>query len=168
MARRDQRASHWHTGEAYVGIVLDLYSPMVVALAISAVNDRHLTIRALDIPLECRRPEVGLVIIRTRARTTRAKTTPAVIAAHGILAAWAVAAAAATTPRWRLLLLEPQGEVGERSTATDVKAEVCDYIELFCNRRRHSAPSHEPAAFASSGGPQRPAKPEATSHNEPL
>ena len=35
-------------GKAYLAVVLDLYSRFAVGWAVSAVNDRHLTIRALD------------------------------------------------------------------------------------------------------------------------
>jgi putative transposase len=48
-------------GKAYLAVVLDLFSRFVVGWAISAVNDRHLTIKALDMALKRRCPLVGLL-----------------------------------------------------------------------------------------------------------
>jgi putative transposase len=45
----------------YLAAVLDLFSRFIVGWAISVVNDRHLTIRALDMALKRRRPAVGLL-----------------------------------------------------------------------------------------------------------
>lgn len=47
-------------GKAYLAVILDLYARFVVGWAVSAVNDRHLTIRALDMALKRRCPEAGL------------------------------------------------------------------------------------------------------------
>jgi len=41
---------------------LDLFSRFIVEWAVSAVNDRHLTIKALEMALKCRCPEVGLLL----------------------------------------------------------------------------------------------------------
>jgi len=48
-------------GRIYLAAILDLYSRFVVGWAISAVNDRHLTIRALDMALRRRCPAAGLL-----------------------------------------------------------------------------------------------------------
>lgn len=48
-------------GKLYLAAVLDLYSRFVVGWALSAVNDRNLTIRALDMALRRRCPETGLL-----------------------------------------------------------------------------------------------------------
>ncbi len=63
-------------GRLYLAIVLDLFSRFVVGWALSAVNDRHLAIKALDMALRRRCPEVGPLHhtdqgSRTPARTTR-------------------------------------------------------------------------------------------------
>ena len=36
------------SGKLYLAVILDLYSRFVVGWAISAINDRHLAIRALE------------------------------------------------------------------------------------------------------------------------
>ena len=69
------------SGKLYLAAILDLYSRFIVGWAISAVNDRHLTIRALEMALKRRCPERGSSIIPIRgvptpARTTRTSSTP--------------------------------------------------------------------------------------------
>jgi transposase InsO family protein len=49
------------TAKLYLAAILDLYSRFVVGWALSAVNDRHLTLRALDVALKRRCPEAGLL-----------------------------------------------------------------------------------------------------------
>jgi len=49
------------SGKLYLAAVLDLYSRFIVGWAVSAVNDRHLTIKALEVALRRRCPEAGLL-----------------------------------------------------------------------------------------------------------
>ena len=49
------------SGKLYLAAILDLFSRFVVGWAISAVNDRHLTIQALEMALKRRGPETGLL-----------------------------------------------------------------------------------------------------------
>ena len=42
-------------------MILDLFSRFVVGWALSAVNDRHLTIKALELALKRRCPDFGLL-----------------------------------------------------------------------------------------------------------
>jgi transposase InsO family protein len=49
------------SAKLYLAAILDLYSRFVVGWAVSAVNDRHLTLRALDMALKRRCPEAGLL-----------------------------------------------------------------------------------------------------------
>ena len=49
------------SGKLYLAVLLDLFSRYVAGWAISAVNDRHLTIRALDMALRRRCPGAGLL-----------------------------------------------------------------------------------------------------------
>jgi putative transposase len=45
----------------FVAAILDLYSRYVVGWALSAVNDRHLTIKALEMAIKRRCPAAGLL-----------------------------------------------------------------------------------------------------------
>jgi putative transposase len=58
-------------GKAYLAVVLDLYSRFVVGWAVSAVNNRHLTVKALDMALKRRCPDVGLLHHSDRGSTLR-------------------------------------------------------------------------------------------------
>ena len=49
------------SGKLYLAAILDLYSRFVVGWALSAVNDRHLAIKALEMAIKRRCPEVGLL-----------------------------------------------------------------------------------------------------------
>ncbi len=49
------------SGKLYLAVILDLFSRFVVGWAVSAVNDRHLTIKALEMALKRRCPEIGLL-----------------------------------------------------------------------------------------------------------
>lgn len=47
------------SAKLYLAAILDLHSRFVVGWALSAVNDRHLTLRALDMARQRRCPEAG-------------------------------------------------------------------------------------------------------------
>jgi transposase InsO family protein len=49
------------SGKLYLAAILDLFSRFIVGGAVSAVNDRHLTLKALDMALKRRCPETGLL-----------------------------------------------------------------------------------------------------------
>ena len=49
------------SGKLYLAVILDLVSRFVVGWALSAVNDRHLTIKALEMALKRRCPDFGLL-----------------------------------------------------------------------------------------------------------
>ena len=49
------------SGKLYLAAVLDLFSRFIVGWAVSAVNDRHVTIKALEMALKRRCPDIGLL-----------------------------------------------------------------------------------------------------------
>ena len=62
------------SGKLYLAVVLDLFSRFAVGWAVSAVNDRHLTIKALEMALETTVPgESACCTTPTRAARTRAR-----------------------------------------------------------------------------------------------
>jgi transposase InsO family protein len=65
------------SGTLYLAAILDLYSRFVVGWAVSAVNDRHLTLRALDQALRRADRPLASCTTRTRAARTPAPTTSA-------------------------------------------------------------------------------------------
>ena len=63
------------TGKLYFAAILDLFSRFIVGWAVSVVNDRHLTIKALQMALKRRCPDAGLLHHSDRAVLMRARTT---------------------------------------------------------------------------------------------
>lgn len=49
------------SGKLYLAAILDLYSRFLVGWAVSAINDRHLVMRALNMALKRRHPAPGLL-----------------------------------------------------------------------------------------------------------
>ena len=49
------------SGKLYLAAILDLYSRFLVGWAVSAINDRHLVIKALQMALQRRTPAAGLL-----------------------------------------------------------------------------------------------------------
>jgi len=62
-------------GKFYLAAIIDLFSRFCVGWAVSAVNDRHLTMRALEAAIRRRCPSAGSCITATKARRTRPRTT---------------------------------------------------------------------------------------------
>ena len=55
--RHDRVRDRQGSGKLYLAAILDLFSRFVVGWAVSAVNDRHLTIKALEMALKRRCPD---------------------------------------------------------------------------------------------------------------
>jgi putative transposase len=72
------------SGKAYLAVVLDLFSRFVVGWAVSAVNDRHLTLKALVMAVKRGGPEVGLLHHCDQGSTYASEDDQAVLEAHGI------------------------------------------------------------------------------------
>ena len=62
-------------GKLFLAVILDLFSKFVVGWALSPVNDRHLTIEALEMAIKRRCPGSGCSTTRTRGPPTPARTT---------------------------------------------------------------------------------------------
>src|SRR5205814_9221663 len=72
------------SGKLYLAAVLDLYSRFIVGWALSAVNDRHLTIKALEMALKRRCPEAGLLHHSDQGCTYASEDYQAILAASGL------------------------------------------------------------------------------------
>ena len=71
-------------GKLYLAAILDLFSRFIVGWAVSAVNDRHLTIKALEMALKRRCPEAGLLHHSDQGCTYASEDYRAVLDAKGI------------------------------------------------------------------------------------
>jgi putative transposase len=72
------------SGKLYLAAILDLYSRFIVGWAVSAVNDRHLTIKALEMALKRRCPDAGLLHHSDQGCTYASEDYQTILDAHGI------------------------------------------------------------------------------------
>ena len=137
-------------GKAYLAVVLDLFSRFVVGWAVSAVNDRHLTIKALDMAVKRRGPEVGLLHHSDQGSTYASEDYQAVLEIHGITCSMSRRGNCYDNAVMEAFFSTVKNEVGEwYESHGAAKGQLFDYIEVFYNqRRRHSSAGRmSPAAF---------------------
>jgi transposase InsO family protein len=137
-------------GKLYLAVILDLFSKFVVGWALSPVNDRHLTIAALDMAIKRRCPGVGLVHHSDQGCTYASEDYQKILDARGITCSMSRRGNPydnAVMESWNSTF---KFECGERFLTHDVaKDETFDYIEVFYNQeRRHSVIGYiSPAEF---------------------
>jgi transposase InsO family protein len=137
-------------GKAYLAVILDLYSRFVVGWAISAVNDRHLTIKALEMALKRRGPGLGLLHHSDQGSTYASEDYQDLLIAYGITCSMSRRGNCYDNAVMEAFFSTVKSEIGEWfASHGDAKAELFDYIEVFYNqRRRHSAAGRmSPAAY---------------------
>lgn len=124
----------------YLAAVLDLFSRFIVGWAVSAVNDRHLTIKALEMALKRRRPPIGLLHHSDQGCTYASEDYQDVLAAHGITGSMSRRGNCYDNAVMESFFSTVKSELGEHfESHADAKTELFDYIEVFYNqRRRHS------------------------------
>jgi putative transposase len=129
------------SGVFYLAAIVDLYARLVVGWAMSAVNDRHLTIAALDQALRRRCPDAGLLHHSDRGSTYTSEDYRKVLEQHGIVCSMSRTGNCydnAAMESWFSTLKFELGETFE--SIRRGKEQAFDYIEVFYNqRRRHSS-----------------------------
>lgn len=138
------------SGKLYLAAMLDLCSRFVVGWALSAVNDRHLTMRALDMAIKRRCPDVGLLHHSDQGCTYASEDYQAALEARGIVCSMSRRGNCYDNAVMESFFSTVKHEVGERFASHGLaKMELFDYIEVFYNqRRRHSSVGRiSPAAF---------------------
>jgi putative transposase len=134
----------------YLAATLDLFSRFIVGWAVSAVNDRRLTIKALEMALERRGPAIGLLHHSDRGCTYTAEDYQRLLATHGIVCSMSRRGDCYDNAVMESLFSTVKMELGEHfASYGDAKMALFDYIEVFYNqRRRHSTLGQvSPAAF---------------------
>ena len=134
--------------KVYLAVILDLFSRFVVGWAVSAVNDRHLTIKALDAAIRRRCPGAGLLHHSDQGSTYASEDYQEILAHHGVTCSMSRRGNCydnAPMESWNSTL---KSELGERfESYAAAKEQVFDYIEVFYNQqRRHSALGYESPA----------------------
>jgi len=143
------------SAKLYLAAILDLFSRFVVGWAVSAVNDRHLTLRALDMALKRRCPDAGLLHHSDQGCTYASEDYRARLEQHGITCSMSRRGNCydnAVMESWFSTL---KSEAGERfESYAHAKEALFDYIEVFYNqRRRHSTLGQiSPAEFEKRAG----------------
>jgi putative transposase len=138
------------SGRMYVAAVLDLYSRFLVGWALSAVNDRHLTLKALRQAIRRRCPEAGLLHHSDQGSTYASDDYREELSAHGITCSMSRRGNCYDNAAMESWFSTLKSELGERfADPAEAKHELFDYIEVFYNqRRRHSTlRQRSPAEF---------------------
>lgn len=137
-------------GKLYLAAILDLYSRFVVGWAISAVNDRRLTLKALEMAVQRRCPAPGLLHHSDRGCTYTCEDYQAYLASHGIACSMSRRANCYDNAVMEAFFSTVKREEAERFPSySEAKMALFDYLEVFYNqRRRHSTLGKiSPAAF---------------------
>ena len=138
------------SGKLYLAAILDLFSRFVVGWAVSAVNDRHVTIKALEMAIKRRCPEAGLLHHSDQGCTYASEDYRAALDAKGITCSMSRRGDCYDNAVMESFFSTVKSELGEHfESHGDAKMELFDYLEVFYNqRRRHSTLGQiSPAAF---------------------
>ena len=138
------------SGKLYLAAILDLFSRFIVGWAVSAVNDRHLTIAALEAALTRRCPEIGLLHHSDQGSTYASEDYQTLLAAHGIVCSMSRRGNCHDNAVMESCFSTVKAELADRfDSCSEAKRELFDYIEVFYNqRRRHSTIGQiSPAAY---------------------
>ena len=137
-------------GFIYLAVVIDLFSRFVVGWAVSALNDRHLALKAIEMATRRRRPEPGLLHHTDRGSPYASEDYQDFLDGSGMTCSMSRRGNC-----WDNAVVESffktfKAEEGERfESAHDVKTRVFEYVEVFFNRvRQHSTLGYKsPAAY---------------------
>jgi len=128
------------SAKLYLAAILDLYSRFIVGWAVSAVNNRHLTLRALDMAVKRRCPDPGLLHHSDQGCTYASDDYRTRLEQHGIVCSMSRRANCydnAVIESWFSTVKSEEAERFE--SYAHAKEVLFDYIEVFYNqRRRHS------------------------------
>ncbi len=127
-------------GKFYLAAVVDLYSRFCVGWAVSAVNDRHLTIRALEAAIRRRCPAAGLLHHSDQGSTYASEDYRRLLAANDITCSMSRRGNCLDNAAMESWFSTVKFELGETFDSIQrAKEQLFDYIEVFYNqRRRHS------------------------------
>jgi transposase InsO family protein len=137
-------------GKLYLAVILDLFSRFVVGWAVSAVNDRHVTLKALGMAIKRRCPGAGLLHHSDQGCTYASEDYQAILEQFGITCSMSRRGDCYDNAVMESFFSTVKAELGEHFESYGLaKEQLFDYIEVFYNqRRRHSTLGQiSPAAF---------------------
>ena len=128
------------SAKLYLAAILDLHSRFVVGWAVSAVNDRRLTLKALEMAMQRRCPAAGLLHHSDRGCTYTCDDYQRYLASRGITCSMSRRADCYDNAVMESFFATVKKEEGDRFLSyAEAKMALFDYIEVFYNhRRRHS------------------------------
>ena len=128
------------SGTLYLAAILDLYSRFLVGWAVSAINDRHLVIKALRMALKRREPAAGLLHHSDQGSPYASQDYQRIITAHRMTGSMSRRGNCYDNAVMESWFSTVKHELGEHfDSCGDAKMALFDYIEVFYNqRRRHS------------------------------
>jgi transposase InsO family protein len=128
-------------GRLFLAVIVDLYSRFVVGWALSAVNDRHLTLHALDLALRRRGPDAGLLHHSDQGCTYASEDYRRALAERGITCSMSRKGNCYDNAAMESWFSTLKAELGERfESHGHATTALFDFIEIFYNQqRRHSA-----------------------------
>ena len=137
-------------GFVYLAVIIDLFSRFVVGWAISAVNDRHLALAALDIARRRRSPARGLLHHTDRGSPYASEDYQTVLDISGFVCSMSRRGNCYDNAVVESFFKTLKQELGEDfDSAADAKRQAFEYIEIWFNRNRmHSSLGQmSPAAY---------------------
>ena len=138
------------SGKLYLAAILDLFSRFVVGWAVSAINDRHLALKALQMAVKRRCPDTGLLHHSDQGSPYASEDYQRVLSAHGITCSMSRRGNCYDNAVMEAFFSSLKSELADRfASCGGAKMELFDYIEVFYNqRRRHSTIGYlSPAEF---------------------
>jgi putative transposase len=123
------------SGKLYLAAILDLFSRFIVGWAVSAVNDRHVTIKALEMAVKRRGPDAGLLHHSDQGCTYASEDYRAVLDAHAIICSMSRRGNCHDNAVMESFFSTVKTELREHFASCDeAQVELFDYIEVFYNR----------------------------------
>ena len=128
------------SAKLYLAAIMDLHSRFIVGWALSAVNDRHLTLSALDKAVKRRCPDTGLLHHSDQGCTYASEDYRTRLDQHGITCSMSRRGNCYDNAVMESWFSTVKSEEGERfESYAHAKEALFDYIEVFYNQRqRHS------------------------------
>jgi transposase InsO family protein len=138
------------SGKRSLAAIVDLFSRFLVGWAVSAVNDRQVTINALEMALKRRCPEIGLLHHSDQGSTYASEDYQSLLDARGIVCSLSRRGNCYDNAVMEAFFSSVKSELRERfDSCGEAKMDLFEYIEVFYNqRRRHSTIGDiSPAAY---------------------
>ena len=125
------------SGRLFLAVIIDLFSRFTVGWALSAVNDRHLAIKALEMAVRRRCPDEGLLHHSDQGSPYASQDYQKQLEIAGIVCSMSRRGNCYDNAAMESWFSTLKAELGERfESYAEAKEKLFDYIEIFYNQRR--------------------------------